>query len=175
MTLYAMIFLIVFAVLFLLNVPITFGLLISSTVYLMLNNHDISLVVQSTVSGMNDFLLLAIPFFILTAELLNKAGISDRIFNFSDSFVGRVHGGMAHTNVISSVVFSGMSGSSAADAAGLGTMLIRNMEAKGFDRPFSSAVTAASSVIGPIIPPSVHMVLYSSIAGVSIGKMFMAG
>ncbi|WP_373893748.1 TRAP transporter large permease [Virgibacillus sp. CBA3643] len=175
MSLSLIVFLVIFAVLFLLNIPIAFVLLISSTIYLIANGHDISLVVQSTISGMNDFLLLAIPFFILAAELLNKAGISERIFNFADSFVGRVHGGMAHTNVLSSVVFSGMSGSSSADAAGLGTMLIRSMEKKGFDRPFSAAVTASSSVIGPIIPPSVPMVLYSSIAGVSVGQIFLAG
>lgn len=169
------VFLVISVVLFLLDVPIAFVLLISSTVFLVMSGFQLTLVTQKLVAGVDSFLLLAIPLFILTAELLNKTGITTKIFDFADALVGRIRGGLAHANIVSSVMFAGMSGSAAADAAGLGSMEVKAMTDKGFDRPFSAAVTAASSTIGPIIPPSIPMVLYGSLAGVSIGKLFLGG
>ena len=169
------IFLIAFAALFFLNVPIVFVLLIPSTIYLAMIGMDIVTVAQQLIAGMNNFTLLAIPLFILAADLMNNSSMTRRLFTFANSLVGRIPGGMGHTNVLASVLFAGMSGSSAADAAGLGLMEIEAMDEEGFDRPFSVAVTAASSTIGPIIPPSIPLVLYGSIASVSVGRLFMGG
>ncbi|MGE5604806.1 MAG: TRAP transporter large permease [Bacteroidota bacterium] len=164
-----------FAVMFFFNVPIVFGLIFSSCVYLFLSGIDPSMVTQKLIGGMDSFILLAIPLFILAAELMNTLGLSKRIYGFALSLVGRIPGSLAHTNVLSSMIFAGMSGSSAADAAGIGVMEIKAMNDEGYDPAFSAAVTAASSTIGPIIPPSIPMVVYGSIAGVSVGKLFMGG
>lgn len=168
-------FVAVLILLFLLKAPIWASLLLSSASYLVLSGEQLTLVARKCVAGMDNFLLMAIPMFILAAELMNHCGITTYLFRFADSLVGWIPGGMAHTNVLSSMLFAGMSGSSAADAAGLGTMEIKAMTDQGYDKPFSAAVTAASSIIGPIIPPSIPMVVYSSIAGASIGKLFLGG
>lgn len=169
------VFLFVFGLLFLLKAPIWSSLLLSSTVYLLIAGEQLTLIARRCVSGMNSFLLLAIPMFVLAAELMNRCGITNSLFGFANNIVGWIPGGLGHANVVASMLFAGMSGSSAADAAGLGTMEIKAMTDEGFDKPFSAAVTAASSCIGPIIPPSIPMVVYSSIAGASIGKLFMGG
>ncbi len=124
---------------------------------------------------MDSFPFLAIPFFILAAEIMNTGGISDRIFNFAQAFVGHIQGGLGQVNVMASIIFSGMSGSSAADAAGLGAIEIKAMLKEGYDPGFSAAITAASSTIGPIFPPSIQMVLYGVMAQVSAGHLFAAG
>lgn len=168
-------FLVVFAVLFLIKVPIWASLSISSVTYLLMAGEQLGLIARRSIAGMDSFLLLAIPMFVLAAELMNQCGITTYLFKFANNLVGWIPGGLAHANIVASMLFAGMSGSSAADAAGLGTMEIKAMTDEGFDKPFSAAITAASSCIGPIIPPSIPMVVYSSLAGASIGKLFIGG
>lgn len=169
------VFLVVFVVLFLMKAPIWSSLLVSSSAYLLVAGEQLTMIARKCVAGMDSFLLLAIPMFVLAAELMNSCGITTYLFKFANTLVGWIPGGMAHTNVVASMLFAGMSGSSAADAAGLGTMEVKAMTDEGYDKPFSAAITAASSCIGPIIPPSIPMVVYSSLAGASIGKLFMGG
>src|SRR5690606_14702067 len=123
----------------------------------------------------DSFPLLAIPLFILAGNLLNRAGIAERIFTFSMALVGHIRGGLAHVNVLASLIFAGMSGVAQADAAGLGTVEIRAMRRAGFDPAFAGAVSAASSILGPISPPSVIMVIYAVMAQVSVADLFLAG
>ncbi len=119
--------------------------------------------------------LMAIPFFILAGNLMNEMGVTKKIFDFSNAVVGSIRGGLAHVNILASMIFAGISGAALADAAGLGTIEIKAMKESGYDESFSAAVTAASATIGPIIPPSIMMVIYAIMANVSIAKMFLAG
>lgn len=130
---------------------------------------------QRMYSATTGFTLLAIPFFILAGNLMNTAGITHRIFDFALALVGHLRGGLGHVNVVSSMVFSGMSGAAVADAAGLGLIEMEAMTKNGYDREFSAAITAASSTIGPVVPPSIPFVIYGSITGVSVAKLFLAG
>jgi tripartite ATP-independent transporter DctM subunit len=130
---------------------------------------------QRLSNTLDSFPLLAIPLFILAAEIMNNSGATRRIFRLASVMVGHITGGLAHVNVLASMLFSGMSGSAVADASGLGMVEIRAMFDEGYDKSFSAAVTAASSTIGPIIPPSVPMVIYGVISGTSIGALFMGG
>lgn len=125
--------------------------------------------------GTTGFTMLAIPFFILAGNLMNTGGITDRIFGFARSCCGHWPGGLGQVNIISSVIFSGMSGAAVADAAGLGAIEMKAMDDAGFDPDFSAGITAASSTIGPVIPPSIPFVVYASITGVSVGSLFAAG
>ncbi len=162
-------------VLMLLRVPIAFALGLSSVGYVLLAGLPPVVLMHNMINGMNSFPLLAIPFFILAGALMNAAGITSRIFGFARSLVGWTHGGLGHVNVGASVIFSGMSGAAVADAGGLGAIEIRAMREAGYDDDFSVGVTAASSTIGPIIPPSLPLVIYGVMASVSIGKLFVAG
>jgi len=126
-------------------------------------------------SSTTAFTLLAIPFFILAGNLMNTGGITRRVFGFALALVGHLRGGLGHVNVVSSMIFSGMSGAAVADAAGLGMVELEAMTKSGYDRRFSAAITAASSTIGPVVPPSIPFVIYGSITGVSVGKLFLAG
>src|SRR5919109_5072180 len=126
-------------------------------------------------SGIDSFPLLAVPFFILAGNLMNNAGITNRIYNFALALVGWMRGGLGHVNVLGSVIFAGMSGTAVADAGGLGTIEIKAMKDHGYDTRFAVGLTAASSTIGPIIPPSLPMVIYGVVGGVSIGQLFVAG
>ncbi|MEZ5864613.1 MAG: TRAP transporter large permease [Geminicoccaceae bacterium] len=165
-----------FAVLVAIEVPIAFALAASAVVWLTLESPiPLTIVVQRMASGLDSFPLLAIPLFILAGSLMNRAGLAARIFAFALSLFGHVRGSLAHVNVAASIVFAGMSGVAQADAAGLGTVEIRAMRKAGFDPAFSAAVTAASSIIGPIIPPSVIMVIYAVLAQVSVADLFLAG
>ncbi|KUP94494.1 TRAP transporter large permease [Tritonibacter horizontis] len=130
---------------------------------------------QRMFSATTGFTLLAIPFFILAGTLMNTGGITERIFRFANACVGHVRGGLGQVNVLASLFFSGMSGAAVADAAGLGQVELKAMADKGYDPDFSAAITAASSTIGPVFPPSIPFVLYSSITGVSVAKLFLAG
>lgn len=121
------------------------------------------------------FTLLAIPFFILAGNLMNYGGITQRVFRFAMALVGNLRGGLGHVNVVSSMIFSGMSGAAVADASGLGLVELEAMRQAGYDRRFSAAITAASSTIGPVIPPSIAFVVYGSTANVSVGRLFLAG
>jgi tripartite ATP-independent transporter DctM subunit len=130
---------------------------------------------QRMVDALNSFPMLAVPLFILAAAILNSAGITKHLFGFARALVGHIPGGLGHVNVLASLFFSGMSGSALADAGGLGKMEIEAMREAGYDDDFSGAVTAASSMIGPLVPPSITMVLYGVISNTSIGKLFLGG
>lgn len=132
-------------------------------------------VVQKMFSGLNSFTLLAVPLFVLAANIMNRAKISEKLIEFCNSIVGRFEGGLAYANVLVSMMFAGISGSSQADTAGIGSILIPAMEKEGYSKETAVGVTAASSTIGIIIPPSIPMVVYSSVAGASIGALFLGG
>lgn len=167
---------IVFAVLLLLEMPVAFAMLAASVVYMLVDGlFPITVIVQRMAPGLNSFPFLAIPLFILAGNLLNQTGVANRIFAFALSLVGHIRGSLGHVNVLASIIFAGMSGVAAADAAGLGAIEVRAMKKAGFGAAFSAAITASSSIIGPIIPPSVIMVLYAVMAQVSIADMFLAG
>ncbi len=131
--------------------------------------------VQRLVTGIDSFVFLSIPLFVLAGQIMNRGGITDRIFDFARALVGHFKGGLGHANVVASMIFSGMSGSAVADAGGLGAIEIKAMNDQGYPKEFSGAITVASSVIGPVIPPSIPMVLYGGLAEVSVGRLFMGG
>jgi tripartite ATP-independent transporter DctM subunit len=130
---------------------------------------------QKMIFGLSNFLLLSIPFFILAAKLMNSAGITSRIFKFANTTVGHLPGGLGHANVVASLIFAGMSGTAVSDAAGLGQIELKAMTDHGYDMEFSVGITAASSTIGPIFPPSVPLVMYSLVSGTSVGSLFLGG
>src|SRR5882724_11082632 len=127
------------------------------------------------IGGIDSFPLLAVPFFILAGNLMNNAGITNRIYNFALALVGWLKGGLGHVNVLGSVIFAGMSGTAIADAAGLGTIEIKAMQDHGYETEFAVGVTAASATLGPIIPPSLPFVIYGMMANVSVGALFLGG
>jgi len=132
-------------------------------------------VVHRMIGGIDSFPLLAVPFFILAGNLMNNAGITNRIYNFALALVGWLKGGLGHVNVVGSMIFAGMSGTAIADAAGLGTIEIKAMKDHGYSTEFAVGVTAASATLGPIIPPSLPFVIYAMMANVSVGALFLAG
>ena len=168
--------LLILALLVLLEVPIAFALPTAALAYLLLiDGIPLMLVVQRVASGLESYVLLAIPLFIFAGNLFNAAGIARRIFEFAVALVGHVRGSLGHVNVVASVIFSGMSGVAQADAAGLGAVEVREMKRHGFAPEFSAAITAVSSIIGPIIPPSGIMIIYAVLADVSVPDLFLAG
>src|SRR2546428_6466315 len=158
------------------GVPVAIAMAGSALVYILLTG-DVPpyVVVHRMISGIDSFPLLAVPFFILAGNLMNNAGITNRIYNFALALVGWAKGGLGHVNIIGSVIFAGMSGTAIADAAGLGTIEIKAMREHGYDAEFSVGVTAASATLGPIIPPSLPFVIYGMFANVSIGALFLGG
>lgn len=161
----------------LISVPLYAALLMTSLLGL-LGTENITLlrvIPQQFYGGMDSFTLLALPFFILTGNLMNRSGLTDRLIDFSRLIVGRVRGGLGYVNVIGSVVFAGVNGSAAADSSALGSILIPAMVKEGFPAAYSAGITAASSLIGPIIPPSMFMIIYASLTNTSIGGLFAAG
>jgi tripartite ATP-independent transporter DctM subunit len=136
---------------------------------------NIPMIAQRMMYGINNFVLLAVPLFILSARLMNTSGITTRLFNFATTLVGFMPGGLGHANCVGSLIFAGMSGAAVADAAGLGQVEIKAMDDAGYDHEFSIAITAASSTIGPIFPPSIPMVIYGLVGGVSVGRLFLGG
>jgi len=162
-------------VLMVIGVPVALALALSSLAFVATNGMPPMIVLANMVNGINSFPLIAVPFFILAGNLMNSAGITNRIFSFARAAVGWMHGGLGHVNVGASVVFAGMSGAAVADAGGLGNIEIKAMRDAGYDTNFSIGITAASSTIGPIIPPSLPLVIYGVIANTSIGQMFVAG
>ena len=161
--------------LMLLGMPLFLSMAFACLAYLWSNGEILLSIPQRLTATANSFPLLAAPFFMLTGMAMNTAGITTRIFDFCEAIAGRFRGGLAHVNVIASVIFAGMSGSAVADAAGLGTIEIKAMTDEGYPLAFSAAVTAASATIGPIIPPSVPLLIYGVIADVSIGRLFAGG
>jgi tripartite ATP-independent transporter DctM subunit len=149
--------------------------MISSLVYLLLAGIDPRIIIQKIILGPDSFVLLAVPFFILAAQIMNSTGITKRIFRFASTIVGHFPGGLAQVNIVDSMIFAGMSGSAIADASGAGLMEIEAMVSQGYEKSYATAVSAASSTIGPIIPPSIPMVIYAVIAEASVGKLFLGG
>lgn len=168
--------LVILAVLVLFEMPIVFALPASALMYLFITDSiPPMLVVQRVASGLESYILLAIPLFIFAGNLFNSAGIATRIFDFASACVGHIRGSLGHVNIVASVIFSGMSGVAQADAAGLGAVEVREMKKRGFTAEFSAAITAVSSIIGPIIPPSGIMIIYAVLANVSVPDLFLAG
>jgi hypothetical protein len=172
MTIMALLFIVVLLV----GVPVFIALAGSSFIY----THFIAglpdfVILHRMAGGIDSFPLLAVPFFILAGNLMNSAGITNRIYDFAVALAGWTRGGLAHVNIIGSVIFAGMSGTAIADAAGLGTIEIKAMKDHGYDTEFSVGVTAASSTLGPIIPPSLPFVIYGMMGNVSIGALFLGG
>ncbi|MCG8512517.1 MAG: TRAP transporter large permease [Halanaerobiales bacterium] len=160
----------------LLGVPIGFGLGLTAIILMFLSGMvDPMILARRLVTGVDSYTLLAIPFFMLAGEIMNKAGLVNDILKFADALVGRLRGGLAYVNVVASMLFAGISGSAVADTAALGSLEIPMMEKNGYDKPFASAITAASAVIGPIIPPSIPMIILGSIAQLSIARLFLGG
>jgi tripartite ATP-independent transporter DctM subunit len=158
-----------------LGFPIGFAILLSSCVALLLQDLPFSMAALKMVAGADSFLLTAIPFFILAGVLMRMGGVTQRIINFCLLFLGPVRGGLGHVNVLASMIFGGISGSSVADTASIGSILIPEMIRKNYPNDVSAAITASSSTIGIIIPPSIPMILYAMVTEVSIGKLFLAG
>jgi TRAP-type C4-dicarboxylate transport system permease large subunit len=165
-----------FLVLMLLGLPVALAMISASLLYILVTGSVPNVIVaQRMIAGVESFPLLAVPFFILAGNLMNIAGITGRIYNFAVALVGWMRGGLGQVNIIGSVIFSGMSGTAIADAAGLGTIEIKAMRDHGYSAEFSVGVTAASATLGPIIPPSLPFVIYGMMANVSIGSLFLAG
>lgn len=162
-------------VLMVIGVPVAVALALSSLAFVLAKGMPPMIVLANMVNGINSFPLIAVPFFILAGNLMNTAGITTRIFDFARASVGWMHGGLGHVNVGASVIFAGMSGAAVADAGGLGNIEIKAMRDAGYDTDFAVGITAASSTIGPIIPPSLPLVIYGVIANTSIGQLFTAG
>ncbi len=165
----------IFFLLLILGSSISMSMFISSIVYMLVYGLPLEMIPQRLAAGVDSFTLLAVIFFMFAGNLMNSGGITKRIFSFADHLVGHFKGGLAHTNVLASVIFAGMSGSAIADAGGLGAIELKAMKDGGYDDDFSLAVTGASSLIGPVIPPSVPLVLYGVTASVSVGELFNAG
>ena len=155
--------------------PVAFALGIVAVGWLLLEGAPMITAPQRLMAGADNFTLLAVPFFVLAGNLMNTSGVTDRIYGFASAFFGHLRGGLGHVNVVGSIVFSGMSGSAVADAGGLGALEIKAMRDEGYPPEFAGALTAASCVVGPIIPPSIPLVLYAVIANVSIGRLFLGG
>ncbi len=158
------------------GLPVAIAMAGSSLVYILVSgNLPGFTVIHRMIGGIDSFPLLAVPFFILAGNLMNNAGITNRIYNFALALVGWLKGGLGHVNIVGSVVFAGMSGTAIADAAGLGTIEIKAMKDHGYSGEFAVGVTAASATLGPIIPPSLPFVIYAMMANVSVGALFLAG
>ncbi len=160
-----------------LGLPVGYAMIAGSIVYLLVAGQDLSIAAEQLLQGLRgSFVLLAIPLFIMSAELMNVGSLSNRLLHFCNAIVGRFRGGLGHVNVVQSVIFAGMSGSAIADAAGVGRLIISLMTREGrYTRSYAAAITAASAVVGPIIPPSIPMVLFALVSDASIGYLFLGG
>jgi tripartite ATP-independent transporter DctM subunit len=167
----------IFFVMLLAGVPIFIALLAAALAgFIYLGDYSLlRIMIQQFFGGMDIFTLLAIPLFIMTGNLMNKTGITDKLLEFSRVLVGHLRGGLGHVNVVASIIFAGISGSAAADTSAIGAILIPAMAKEGYDRSYAAGITAGSSLIGPIIPPSIFMVLYGTMTNQSIGALFIAG
>jgi tripartite ATP-independent transporter DctM subunit len=167
-------FFLVFA--FVIRMPIGLGMLAGSIAYFMAKGLSLGSLLNTVCYGLtNAYILIAIPLFIFTANVMNSSEVTDKIFDFARSTIGRRHGATGYVNIVASLIFAGMTGSAVADASGLGTLEIAQMKKEGYDMPFSCAITASTAVIGPIFPPSIPFVIYAMISGASVGKLFMGG
>lgn len=169
------VYMLLFLVLMLLDVPISFSMMTATALYCFETATNFSLFANTMSNAMASFSMLAVPTFIFVGSYMNLLGFSDDIFDFAKALVGHRKGGLAHANVLASMIFAGMSGSAIADAGGLGAIEVKAMTEAGYDDGFSAAITATSAGIGPIIPPSISFVIYGSMTSISILTMFMAG
>lgn len=169
-----LIFLVLLAFIFL-GFPIFMALLITGLIFLMTGGNSLGLAIIKMFGSVNSLSLLAIPFFVTAGNIIMKSKITDKLVSFADAAVGFLPGGLGHVNVLASMIFGGIQGSGVADAAAIGGMLIPAMEKQGYDKDYSVAVTAGSSMLSPIIPPSIAMILYAYYTEVPIGQMFMGG
>ncbi|WP_193090971.1 TRAP transporter large permease [Halomonas colorata] len=165
----------VFLILLLVGMPIAFALGIASMSYLLMEGISLTIVPQRMYAGIDTFVLLCIPGFVLAGNLMNVGNITEHIVRFSNALLGHIRGGLGLANVGGSMIFGGISGTAVADSASIGSVMIPGMARSGYDKPFAAAVTAASSTVGPIIPPSVPMIIAGSLSGISVGRMFLAG
>jgi len=166
---------IAFLSLFILGFPVVYAILLPSIVYVMIEGLPFGLLAQRITYALDSFPLVAVPLFIFVGNLMNLSGVTDRIFRFAYTLVGRIPGGLAQVNVFGSLVFSGMSGAALADIGGLGRIEIDAMKKRGFNPAFAGAVTAASATLGPIFPPSIPLIVYGSVTSVSIVQLLVAG
>jgi tripartite ATP-independent transporter DctM subunit len=166
---------VVFLVLLLFGFPIAFALGLSSFVFILFSDLPLIVIPQKMYAGIDVFVLLAIPGFILAGNLMNASGITNRIINFCNAILGHIRGGLGLANVGASMLFGGISGTAIADTASIGSVMIPAMEKEGYDTDFSCALTATSSTLGPIIPPSLPMIIAATLTGLSVGKLFIAG
>jgi len=166
---------IAFVVLLLIGVPIAFALGLAGVVGILANGLDLANVPRRMFTAVDSFVLLAAPFYILAGEIMNRGGITERLIRLSMWITGKVRGGTAYANIVASVLFAGISGTAIADTAALGQVFIKGMPKEGYTRQFAAAVTVASSMIGPIVPPSVIMVIYAAVARISVIQLFLAG
>ncbi len=157
------------------GLPLFFAMGAASAFYMFMADIPIALMSQRMTAQVNGFLILAIPFFYLAGELMNLCRLTDKIIAMSRALVGHIHGGLAQVNIFASMIFAGMSGSATADTAALGSVLIPGMKKEGYPADFAAAVTVASAMVGPIIPPSIGMIIYGALADVSIGRLLLAG
>ncbi|ETA53402.1 TRAP transporter large permease [Ponticoccus alexandrii] len=164
-----------FLILFMLGVRVVYAILLPSILYVFMEGLPAGMLAQRVTYALDSFPLVAVPVFIFVGNLMNLSGVTDRIFKFADTLVGRVPGGLAQVNIFSSLIFSGMSGAALADIGGLGRIEIDAMKKRGFSGPFAGAVTAASAVVGPIFPPSIPLIVYGSVTSVSIIQLLIAG
>jgi tripartite ATP-independent transporter DctM subunit len=179
MNLALIVFFLSFVIVFLLRIPIALGMMLSSIFYFALSANQsatIDMVATQFLSNMNSsFLLIAVPLFVFMAEVMNSGKITSLIFSFANALVGKRKGALGHVNIVASIIFSGMTGSALADAAGVGNMSMKAMKEHGYDDGYTAALTAAGAVIGPIIPPSIPMIFYSMLSGASVGALFLGG
>ena len=173
----AYVMLALFFVWMIIGMPIGHAMLAAGIVYLLLTGQDLAIVATQSLNGMfSSFVLMSVPLFILSADIMNASKITDRLFEFANLLVGRLRGGLAHVNVVQSLIFASMSGSALADAAGSGKLMQSLMTRDGKYTPsYAAALTAVSSVIGPIIPPSIPLVLFALVSDTSIGYLFLGG
>ncbi|MBL8705184.1 MAG: TRAP transporter large permease [Rhodospirillales bacterium] len=164
-----------FLMLFVLGFPVVLAIGIPSIAYILLNDLPLDLVAQRTLYAMDSFPLVAVPVFLFVGSLMNTAGISRYIYQFADTAVGRLPGGLAQVNIFGSLIFAGMSGSALADIGGIGRIEIDAMKSKGFRPDFASAVTASSALVGPIFPPSIPLIIYGTVTGVSVLQLLLGG
>jgi TRAP-type transport system large permease protein len=167
--------LVALVVLLLLGLPISFSFALAGAIALWWDNQALLNVVSKMFSGLDSFVLMAAPFYIVAGELMNRGGISERLIRLSQILVGRIRGGTAYATILASILFSGISGTAVADIAALGQIFINGMPREGYSKTFAAALVTAGSVIGPIIPPSVIMVLYAAVADISVLSLFLAG
>ncbi|MCG7331848.1 TRAP transporter large permease [Salinicoccus roseus] len=157
------------------GVPVAFAIGAASLLYIFVSGYDLSMVAQSMVGGIDSFTLLAVPFFLLLGAIMNTGGITEKIIAIAKTMVGHFKGGLAQVNIFASLIFSGLSGSATADTVALGSVLIPSMEKEGYDKKFAAAITATSSIVGPIIPPSITLIIFGIVTGTSIGPLLIAG